>query len=70
MGFKEFLKDSKIIFKYKEEPGFMFQAVFSKVNKLNNTRNLETLYFKNKFDALGYADKYNKELESSKDLDR
>jgi hypothetical protein len=53
-------------FKVKERPGYKFKAVFSKINKMTRQRELETLWFKSKMDALGHSDKYNKEMESGK----
>lgn len=56
-------------YKTKERPGYHYRATFSTINKMTRQRKLETLYFKSKLAALGYADKSKKEFEAGKMLE-
>ena len=53
-------------YKTKLRDNYRYEATFSKINKINGKKEMETLYFKDKLSALGHADKYKKEFEAGK----
>ena len=72
--FKQFLNetvggtksDYKMDYKTRQQGNYNFKATFSHIDKITKQRKLEELWFKSKMDALGYADKFKKEMEAGK----
>lgn len=66
--FREFLAEASFQYKTKAQDGFDYMVTLSTINKITNKRQLETLYFRNELEAIGYAEKTKKEIEAKKDL--